>query len=528
MGIPMRKQHINEEKYEKEAGRNLVTLGAPIILALLLFTISIIHQINLETALPSEGWSRSVSLNAFAADSEMFIAEGKENHVVYIPGENGLEKLTISPDLTVNKEKTDIKTESDFWAGGDTIVYINDDGNVVKKSGEEETVLVKNADGLAANENSAVIWNEAGIFQASSPEWSFQKAGEAKGPIKWVIPDSTSLAFTAVIEEGQSLEAHYFPVQGASSLITTLQTGAMERVTAMDILYEEDKMHVVYTISSSKQGSRSSRLYYGEGTPGESLDRQDISNLYITYENSSERIMNPEYPSISLDGGKPTILFSTRATISPKEEALSIIKAVPENNGWSGKRVSTTDKLSVKAEMADDQTIIWFDNELDGTYTMMAASSKPEVVEATKKVTGADLAAGFYNAIWSLATGLIIIFNIFIWVIPAAVFFVVMSIFDIRKIEMKTPWVLYTMIGLYAAAQFFLFAIAFKGGFYTLAPDYLTFGGSRYILPVLINLAAFGIWRAGRDWDWPILKDNFYFISINTIIMFFLIGPYLL
>ncbi len=524
----MRKEHVDDVKNENGHRRNLLKLGGPIVLALFLFALAVIQQTSIETALPSDVWSRSVSLDTLAVDSEMFIARGGENQEVYISGKNGIEKLIISPDLTFEKEETGIKPAADVWASGDTIVYINGDGNVIKRTGDKETVLAEKADGLAGNENSVVIWNDNGIFQASSPEWAFQKAGEPEGSIKWIIPDPSSLAFTAVTENGQTIEARYFPEQGDSSLITSLQTAAMERVTAMDIAYEEGKMHIVYTVSSTKQGSRSSRLYYGAGTPGEPLGKKGFSSAYITYENSSQRIMNPEYPSISLEGGKPALLFSTRANISPKEEALSIFKAVPAEEGWAAKRVSTTDKLSVKAEMAGDQTIIWFDNMLDDTYQLMAASSKPAVVESTQKTTASDLGAGFYNAIWSLATGLIILFNIFIWIIPSAVFFVVMSIFDIRKIEMKTPWVLYTMMGLYAAAQFFLFSMAFKGGFYTLAPDYLTFSGSQFILPVLINLAAFGIWKAGRDREWPMLKDSFYFILNNTIIMFFLIGPYLL
>lgn len=96
------------------------------------------------------------------------------------------------------------------------------------------------------------------------------------------------------------------------------------------------------------------------------------------------------------------------------------------------------------------------------------------------------------------------------------------NIFEKEEIN----WVEYVSIAIFAAMPFTFVDKAMNAYFYEIAPSYLTFTGSGWILLLIITAVSAAIWKFGRDPDWGTFGGAFYFIGVYILLYITSIGTY--
>jgi hypothetical protein len=131
------------------------------------------------------------------------------------------------------------------------------------------------------------------------------------------------------------------------------------------------------------------------------------------------------------------------------------------------------------------------------------------------------------NTILQLFQGLILAMSALYWIVPSILFGLVIYFVNIQLMEDEDKRVKYTLLSLYLIVQFIFMQKLFNDHFYSFAPNFLTFSGSSYILPLFIAVISGLAVLFGKKKDWGMLANISYFIGINIVFLSLTIGPYM-
>jgi hypothetical protein len=524
--------NINSKlKKKKRNSSNYKAFLLPVAVVLLLIGLIVWNNIQKEIKLPSPDWSRSAAIPADSNSSEPFVSKKDNNYLVYTHQKNGITKTTLDEKLHVVDEestKLPIEERSRFWAKGDQYAFITGSGELVLQNGDQQTAIDKNVQILAPAKDQFAYSKDNKVYvydpKTSKSELIFiakEKLSELSGH-----PESNS--YIAVVGESVSMSAYFLHNENGSYKATDILDFSK---TPTDKLYNfrfaeaKDTIHFIYTMYSSKQGTKSFKTYYG-AAPTEKLNELSFNPISFIDESLHYEIQNGTFQQINVDGGKPSILFAATGPVSDKKDAGNIYYAVNKNGTWGANRISTTNNYSTYPLKADSQTVFWITATDLTHFKVHGASQNAHIIKDSQSIHNQDVMNASFDAFASTIVSFIAMTNAFVWIIPTILFLGILYIVKIDVIEDERPWVKWVSIALFILTQLYVIQSLFNTQFYMYAPNYLTFDGSSYVIPIIVSLISLGILQLAKNKDWGLFAQVSYFIGITVLFQLFIVGTY--
>jgi hypothetical protein len=512
--------------------RNFKKIRIPVLLIMfsfLLISLLIHHNYKLERTLPSEGWSRSIPFPETVGMSPSIAYQDGEISHVYNHDDEQVFHYIVDEGLEIKKLSrypVKIPANAPFWAKENQLLFYRN-GEIIFFDGVEERVLIQDVNGMSANQNNIIYWNENELFSLNSKNLSGKSVGQIEHKIDNVILNDQATSFLVVSDrESLNLKLTFFketdgiyqPIE-----ITTISEAGVEDVTGFSLIGDNHKIGIMYTTYSTAQHKLNYRAYYGEVTLDEKKIEPNFKEMLFYVEGSYERLRKPRYVTMTLKGNVPTVLLSAEGTTIGKRRNENIYAAVQEKDKWITNRRSTNQGVSVNPIFLNTDANLWqnFSNE---EYTIMASSKHVEAISKSKVITKEDWENIFSYTVSGIFTGLLILFFSILWIVIPFLFLVIINFINDELLEKK--WVELVSYGLFLVTQLLFSQKLFNHSVYTYAPDYITFPGSFIVIPVLIAAIAYLLLKSGTNPEWSIYKRVLYFIGMDVLFIILLIGPY--
>ena len=339
-------------------------------------------------------------------------------------------------------------------------------------------------------------------------------------------PDSSS--FVAIVGEKVNMESIYLHDENGkyeASSILRYEKSSTDKIYNFRFAESKEKVHFLYTLYSSKQGTKSFKTYYG-AAPISSLNKLSFNEISFKDKAYHSHLENPNYQQLNIENGKPAVLFAAAGPISNKKEAGNIYNAVLENGKWETNRISTTKDYSTYPLKADDQTVFWLKANSITDFQVYAASKDPGIIKKSQSIQKQDISSAVFDACTASIVSFIAMTNAFVWVVPSILFLGILYFVRIDMIEDEKPWVKWLSIALFILTQMYVIQSLFNAQFYTFAPDYLTFTGSSFVIPVVVSIIALYVMHLVKNKDWGLFAQVSYFIGVTVLFQLFVVGTY--
>lgn len=510
-----------------EKKKKIIKIMVPVLILVVAFVMLFLNNLGNELTLPNNGWSREVDLPITTGNTAPFVAEEDGQYHIYgINKANKLDHLVIDEELNVIENSTievDMPPLKPFWAKGDDVVFIRDNNLILFSAGKEQ-VLANNVDGLSANENLLIYWQDNKIYSLDRGYNSIL-INETAYPVEEVVLDKYSSDSFLVISKPNNTIFQFtiFQREQNNSFkakdIYTLMEYSGETVSKFNFATDDSRISIIYTTYSIKQGVTYYYNYFAE---------LDLNQLDVEAEFKEMGDKKTRYFELTYKDNTPTILFSSNSYITPKKEAVNIYEAKHIDGNWIAERRTKTNDMSEKPAWLNDETIIWIDFEGSNSYALKGASTNPNTIEKSMKIDSDDMKFALSNTILGLAVSLILVFSAVIWAIPSTVFILFLLIFNINLVERNERWVKIIGIGLYLITQLLLNDVIFSENFALYAPDYLNFSYNYIILPVIFAVLSGLYLLAVKSEEWDSITEVGTFIGINLLMNVLLLGPYIM
>ncbi|MGM7700415.1 hypothetical protein ACSVDE_01750 [Pseudalkalibacillus sp. Hm43] len=501
----------------------------PILICILFIGLLLYHYLEKERALPTEDWSRTITVMDSTGKSKPYVYEEGNQFHLYQSDEQKVLHYVVN-DLKVQKQESiqaQISSTSYFWAKEDQLLYFKDN-TIFHNDGQTENILFEDVQGMKATPDQVVYWNDNEIYTIETESLESRLVAKSEFPIEDIILHNDPNAFIVLSDRASTdLKVHYFEKEAdlyQPTKITEISEAGVAEYTGMDFVEQDGKLHLVFTTYSTAQQKLNYRAYYASIEPG-SNQKPDFKEMLFHLEKTGERLFKPRDLEIYMKEDTPTVLFSTDGRTVGKQVASNIYMATIQNNKWVAKRISTSKESSEQPQPLNDGTVVWLDYT-GKEYNLSGSSNNPEIVEQSQQITSDDWANATSNAISGLFTGFLILLIASIWIAPPAIFLVLVNFIKEESLDENKSWVLWASILIYLGIQLTLMPKVFNRSFFMNAPDYLTFSGTMYILPLVFALFAYGMMKAGTDQSWGIISRVSYFVGVNLLIFITLIGPY--
>ncbi|MGC4377273.1 hypothetical protein WD019_10095 [Fictibacillus sp. Mic-4] len=518
------------EKMKKKPDKNIAGFLLPLVAILIFFSLVIVHNVKGETKLPSKKWSRSIQLPALSDDKAPFMWRGDHGFDLYTTTESKMTHLTVDDKLNVKKSSS-IRVHTDknspFWANKNKVFALSN-GNLTLFTKNGEKVIDQNVDSLAGSQDAIMYYkgNKLYILNPETLKKTFIKT--EKHLIADVVGNPGSASFLVATGGDSEVRLSYFQKSGSGYKeipVLTETKGVDESMFGYHFAEDGNKLAVSFVKGTTKQGTKQFYAYLGTGTLPQ-LNKVPFHKILFSDKENGRTIENPDNIRVSFEGNDPTLLFSATGPINHKKEAINVYKAEKEEGKWVAARISTTPGMSQYAMHLNKKTVIWLNNNRGDQFTLYGASQNKQVIAESQKMAKADFENSIIDAFSSILVSFIVMTNAFVWIIPPALFLVILYVVKINEIEDDKLWVKITAIALYLATQLYVIQKLFNARFETFAPPYLTFAGSHYLIPLFIGLLSLAIVKAGKGAEWGLFSKVAYFIGVDVLIVMFLIGPY--
>ncbi|HEX6922503.1 MAG TPA: hypothetical protein VF149_01670 [Bacillales bacterium] len=515
----------------------LRAIGIPCLTLVIFGGLLLYHNLQQEQILPAKGWSQSITLPAVMPLKKYpFVQKNNDTYEIFTYAKDGIDRIVLDQDLNVVGQSmipVDVPADQPFWVVGNKVFFVRDH-QLVGSDGKSKKVLAEKVDGLAAAGNTMIIWKDKTLYKVDPKTLDISSVGEMKQDIKDVAPERGSSSFLVITNVSKNqLRISFFRERQAGdyerSSVLTRQVPSKSTVAGFNFATDQNKMKIAYTETGPTSGGMytknfltSINLDHLQAEPSTKLLKQDRKNRNTIFE--------PEYVRVFFVNHRPILLSSATGHLFGGEEALSIFRSVKQKGKWVATQISSTEAPSTNPFLLEEGTVLWLDFQPHGDqhkrYVLMAASQNPDVIAASRNLTDRDWGNAVSDSLVSAVVGLMMFFYACLWGVPAGIFLFAMFITNTTLMERNPPWVKYTAAGLFMVTQLFVIQTLFNASFYKFAPDYLTFTGSSYAIPlVLVGLSWFLMrWVKGKEWG--NIAQVIYFIGIDVWMLIFLIGAY--
>lgn len=515
---------------KKRNQSNYKALLLPLAVVLLLLGAVVWNNIANETKLPHSDWSRSVSTPADSVSAEPIALKTDNHYQIYTKQNNALKVTTLDEKLNLVTQKTEnlpLDERGNFWTNGKQIAFVSNGELILYEEGKQ-TVLDKNVELLADSKSRFAYSKGNEVYVYDSESGKSRIIYSAKEKLSELTGHAESNSFIATVGEKVQMEAFYLQEKKgqykAHSIIQYSKTPT-DKIYNFRFAESKDHVHFLYTLYSSKQGTKSFKTFYG-AAPSDQLTALSFNTVHFIESDLGYEMENPMYQQLNIENNQPVVLFSATGPISAKKEAGNIYKATLNNKEWEASRISTTDNFSVYPLYIDEQTIAWLKAESLSDYRVFLASQDPDIKKESQSIGKQDVYNATFDALAASVVSLIAMTSAFIWVVPPVLFLGILYFVRIDVIEQEKPWAKWISIALFIFTQLYVIQSLFNSTFYTLAPEYLTFSGSSLIVPVIVSAIALYVMQLAKNKDWGLFAQVSYFIGVTVLFELFVVGTY--
>jgi hypothetical protein len=499
----------------------------PVVCILVLISLLIYHNLNEETALPSQSWSRSIDLEVTTGNQNPFIRKDAENYHIYTSVEGEISHQVVDPELNVidqNRLPLDGTSDiRDLWAKESVLLYFQDE-RLQFFDGTDTSTLVDEIDGMAAAEDIVTYWRGNEIFSVDPSSFSSKKIVQAEHDIETVKVSKGSSSLLVVTNSDENkLTATFYQENNAgykSFPIFTKSSFGNKVLGGFNFVEHENELTIVYSSISLAQGNRTYTNYLTTIDVTQEYTEIPFEKVTIYDEKTNAELQYEEEMQLLLDDeGELSLWLIAKGEITPKHEAVNIYEASETDGRWLAARRSNTYNFSHPPYGLYDEALFWKDLFASGQYSLMAAGTDPNLIEESQQAQEADWERALSDSSVALASSLITLLFSLGWVVPTLIYLFIFS-------EKTDTWVKVVAYSIYVGMQLLIFPLLMTSSFEAYAPSLLTFTGSSFVLPILLAALVWSFTRYARSNDWGILIEVSFFMTVNSLITMFLIGPY--
>ncbi|KZE69003.1 hypothetical protein AWM68_01685 [Fictibacillus phosphorivorans] len=520
----------------KKVGAKVKPFLIPFIFFAIIFTAFTMKNIKIELMLPDEGWSRSlpIATESFGEVKPVFQEQNGAQHV-YVPKEDEVMSFTVTDNLKVTNKKTiplSIPSPQNFWVKGNEYVFVKNK-QLIHFDGKKENILDQDVYGMDSNPNNIIYFKEHELFKVNIGYWDVQPIKKVDEQLKSVALNSQSNSFISVgihSSPTKQVKAMFYESDNQSHyksrLILDKDEALNENHFSFYFIENGKDLTIYYTLFKNSNGGKTYTVFQGMNQLGAKKDW--VFNKMTFLDKNGVKLENPKYIEYGVDENKSAkILFTTRALRSNEKEAVNVYEARPDGDIWLTELRSTTNHQSMYANWLGDDSIMWMNLIGNKEFTFSGASTKPDVIEKSLALTKEDFKQAASATILSLFQGLIFAMSSIYWITPAVLFAIIIYIAKIKQMEDEDKRVMYTILALFLGVQIIFIQKLFNTHYYMYAPDFLTFSGSSFAIPIVLALLSGAAVWFGRKQDWSMLTSICYFAVLNTFFLSLVVGPYM-
>lgn len=520
---------------EKKISEKLKPFVIPFLFFLLVFSILTHQNLQNELELPAEGWSRSLPLDTGKVEEvkPVFYEENGQQHV-FVPKENEVLSFTVNSDLVVKNKKTtpiSIPSPQNFWAKDHEFVFVKNK-QLIHFDGEKENVLDQDVYGMDANQKKIIYFKEHEIFSLEPGTWKIKMIDQVKERLEAVVLNPTSQSFLAsgVIEGGtKKAKAVFYQFnQSAYKKHEILNKDEPHSHNHFGFYFIENGSNVTiyYTLFQNTSGARSYNVFNGTNQLG-SGDKWTFNRMTFQDKNGI-KLENPKHLQYGVnENNQAKILFTTRAMKSHEKEAVNVYEAYQKGDVWLTEIRSTTNNGSLYAHWINEESIVWMNMISQNEFTFSGTSTNEATIEKSLIKTKEDYKQAISTTILSLFQGLVLAMSALYWITPAVLFALLVYMVKISLMEDEDKRVMFTILALYLGVQLIFIQKLFNEHYYYFAPNFLTFSGSSFIIPLILAIVSGIAVLFGKKKDWSMIASICYFVAINITFLSLTVGPYM-
>ncbi|MDM5317356.1 hypothetical protein QUF49_15200 [Fictibacillus sp. b24] len=508
----------------------------PFIFFVLIFSAFTMKNLEIELMLPDEGWSRSLPLatESVGEVKPVFQEKNGAQHV-YVPKENEVLSFKVTDNLQVTDKKTvpvSIPSPQNFWVNGNDYVFVKNK-QLIHYDGKKENILDQDVMGIDSNQNNIIYFKENEILKVNIGSWDVKSIDIVDERLKSIALNSQSDSFmTTGITSAQSknVKVIFYEADSRSGYRTHLILNKDEALNesrfGFYFIENGKNLTIYYTFFKNSSGGKSYTVYQGTNQLG--TNKEWKFNKMTFMDKNGVKLANPKYIEYGVDeNNSAKILFTTRALKSNEKEAVNVYEARPDGDVWMTELRSTTNHQSIYAHWLGDESIMWMNMVGNKEFSFSAASTKQDVIEKSQAVTKEDFKQAASATILSLFQAMIFAMSSIYWIAPSVLFTVVIYMTKIKLMEDEDKRVMYTILALFLGVQVIFIQKLFNTHYYMYAPDFLTFSGSSFAIPIVLALFSGAAVWFGKKQDWSMLTSICYFAVLNTFFLSLVVGPYM-
>lgn len=524
----------SESKSERGGGnvqglwenRTLRAVGVPVVLLLILTALLLYQSLRFQQVLPSPGWSRSIKLPLTTPNNYYpFIQKEKNTYHIYTKQKDEIAQLVVDSKLNIMKKSkipVNIGEDTAFWAEDNKVAYLKKDKLILYHDGKSD-VLASGMDGLQATGDKLVVWNKHQIFRVNPESFSLKQIGKTKGVVRTVILNDQTQSYLVVLNFN-TVVLFQSESQGDYQRYPLIQIKKNYKTDIAGFQFAENGDKLKFLFSKFDGKDRTAHivtvdLHHPKTKP-------PVKRLYIYNAKYQLPVRKLMVSDIFYEKNQPVILLSGKGTLSGGEQAISIFRAEQQNGKWLATRISTTEAPSKNPVLMDKGMVLWADFKNYDHHVLEAATQDPRVVQNSLKLNGEDWSNAFGHTFSNMTVSLLIFFFACLWGLPTGLFLLVLFFAKMTMMERNPAWVKYTAVGLFAVTQLIFIQRLFGTTFHRFAPDYLTFAGSSYVIPIALIILSWWLMRWVKGKEWENISQVVYSIGLDVFMVAFLIGPY--
>ncbi|MGM0845343.1 MAG: hypothetical protein ACQEUT_10225 [Bacillota bacterium] len=505
----------------------LKAFGVPVAAILILVGILFFQQLLTLTELPNENWSRSMPFDMEMEEKPLVFQNG--NEVFFTEGDK-VHHVTVEEGLNVKNEghiSFTVPRGYSYWTDGEEFVTFSQ--GTLKLDGENEQILAQDVTGVATQEDMIVFWQDGDVFELNPETWEPKSLHSFSNEVENVFFGTDGSYVIAQQTDDVNADLFYISAEGivTENPFMKVANNKNDKLGNLAYTVQNGDITLLYNTQMRSQGVLSYNMFTintSVNDLGSTLLKPE--KVTIINEENGAKLETPRYVQFMKSEETPTLLFTAEAQGVGAGNTVSLYTGnYDDSAAIYASSFTTTDGIS-NFPVVIDESIVWLDYK-GGDYSLHGASQSPEVIAASTELSSRSWKEAGINTVLMLASSMVTFLVSFYWVLPSLLLLIVMymakpNIFEKEEIN----WVEYVSIAIFSVMPFTFIDKAMNGYFYEIAPSYLTFTGSGWILLLIITALSAVVWKLGRDPEWGTFGGAFYFFGIYIMLYVTSIGTY--
>ena len=506
----------------------LKAFGLPSVIIVILIGVLFFQQLLRLTELPNENWSRSIPFSMETDEKPIVFQSGNE---VFYSEKDKVHHFSLNEELDVSNEgdiSFTVPRGYPFWTDGEQFITLSQ--GVLKISGSNERVIAEDVTGVATGSDKVIYWQGGNVFEMDPSILESKQIHSFSNEVANVYFGSDGSYVVAQQTDDVNADLFFVSAEREVTQNAFLKVANNKNNQIGNIAYtiQDGEITFIFDTQMRSQGVLTYHLHMAKTAVsdlGSSLLKAE--NVTIINEANGAKLETPRYVQIMETRETPTLLFTAEGQGIGDDNTVSLYTGVYDGTSTvTSSAFTTTDGITHYPVEVSDGSIVWLDYD-GGEYKLFGASQSQEVKEQSTELTSSSYKEAGINTVMLLASSLVTCLVSFYWILPSLLLLIVLymakpNIFEKEEIN----WVEYVSIAIFAAMPFTFVDKAMNAYFYEIAPSYLTFTGSGWILLLIITAVSAAIWKFGRDPDWGTFGGAFYFIGVYILLYITSIGTY--